>query len=193
VYDFLKGELARKGPTEAVVDVNGVGWLLSISAQCYAALPPRGAVTLLVHVHSNDSGTRLFGFLEEQERAFFRLLQSVRGVGPAVALTLLSHETPDVLAARLHSGDVKGLTRIKGIGTKTAERLVLELKDKVDASLAAPLPAGHEELVIQALKSLGLDAGEAAERARAVVKANPEEKRVELLLRAALKSRSASR
>lgn len=193
MYDFLKGELARKGPTEAVVDVNGVGWLLSISAQCYAALPPRGAVTLLVHVHSNDAGTRLFGFLDEQERAFFRLLQSVRGVGPAVALTLLSHETPDVLAGRLHSGDVKGLTRIKGIGTKTAERLVLELKDKVDASLAAPLPAGHEELVVQALKSLGLDSGEAAERARAVVKAHPDEKRVELLLRAALKSRSASR
>jgi len=193
VYDFLKGELARKGPTEAVVDVNGVGWLLSISAQCYAALPSRGAVTLLVHVHTNDSGTRLFGFLEEQERAFFRLLQSVRGVGPAVALTLLSHETPDVLAARLHAGDVKGLTRIKGIGTKTAERLVLELKDKVDASLAASLPAGHEELLVQALKSLGLDSGEAAERARAVVKAHPEEKRVELLLRAALKSRSASR
>ena len=193
MYDFLKGELARKGPTEAVVDVNGVGWLLSISAQCFAALPTRGSVTLLVHVHETESSTRLFGFLDEQERAFFRLLQSVRGVGPAVALTLLSHEPPEVLTGRLLAGDVKGLTRIKWIGSKTAERLVLELKGKVDASRAAPLPAGHEELVVQALKSLGLDAGEAAERARAVVKANPEEKRVELLLRAALKSRSASR
>jgi len=194
VYDFLKGELARKGPTEAVVDVDGVGWLLSISAQCFAALPPRGAVTLFVHFHwTETSGPRLFGFVDEQERVLFRTLQSVSGVGPAVALALLSHEPPDVLAGRIRAGDVKGLTRIKGIGSKTAERLVLELKEKVGAGLAVTLPAGHEELLVQALKSLGLDASEAGERARAVVQAQPDEKRVEVLLRAALKSRSASR
>ncbi|MSR47694.1 MAG: Holliday junction branch migration protein RuvA [Planctomycetes bacterium] len=193
MFEFLKGELARKGPTEAVVDVNGVGYLLSISAQCFAALPARGVVTLLVHVHTNDSGARLFGFVEERERALFRQLQSVSGVGPAVALNLLSHEPPDALAGRLRSGDVKGLTRIKGIGTKTAERLILELKDKVDAGLAVTLPAGHEELLAQALKSLGLDPSEAAERARQTVKANLGETRVELLLRAALQRRSAAR
>ena len=193
MFEFLKGELARKGPTEAVVDVNGVGYLLSISAQCFAALPARGAVTLLVHVHTNDSGTRLFGFVEDRERALFRQLQSVSGVGPAVALSLLSHEPPAALAGRLRSGDVKGLTQIKGIGTKTAERLVLELKDKVDAGLTVTLPAGHEELLAQALRSLGLDASEAAERARQTVKANPDETRVELLLRAALQRRSAAR
>lgn len=193
MFEFLNGELARKGPTEAVVDVHGVGYLLSISAQCYAALPARGAVRLLVHVHSNDAGTRLFGFLEERERALFRQLQSVSGVGPAVALNLLSHEPPDALAGRLRAGDVKGLTRIKGIGTRTAERLVLELKDKVDPGLAVTLPESHEELLAQALRSLGLDPNEAHERAHAVCVAHPGEKRVEVLLRAALKSRGAAR
>ncbi|MBM4016238.1 MAG: Holliday junction branch migration protein RuvA [Planctomycetes bacterium] len=193
MFEFLKGELARKSPTEVVVDVHGVGYLLSISAQAFAALPARGAVQLLVHVHATDAGTRLFGFLDERERALFRLLLTVSGVGPAVAQNLLSHEPPDALAGRLRAGDVKGLTRIKGIGTKTAERLVLELKDKVATGLAPAVADGHEELLAQALRSLGLDAGEAAERARAVVDAHPGEQRVEQLLRVALKSRSAGR
>ncbi len=193
MFEFLKGELARRSPTEVVVDVNGVGYLLSISAQAFTALPLRGTVQLLVHVHTSDAGTRLFGFLEERERALFRLLLTVSGVGPALAQNLLSHEPPDALAGRLRAGDVKGLTRIKGIGTKTAERLVLELKDKVAVGIAPSAATGHEELLAQALRSLGLDAGEAQERARAVVAAHPGETRVEQLLRVALKSRSAGR
>ena len=74
MFEFLKGELARKGPTEAVVDANGVGYLLSISAQCFAALPAHGAVTLLVHAHTNDLGTRLFGFVDDHDDAFPREL-----------------------------------------------------------------------------------------------------------------------
>ncbi len=193
MFEFLKGELARKGPSDAVVEVHGVGYLLAISLQCYTALPASGPVRLLVHVHTTDSGTRLFGFLEESERALFRLLQSVRGIGPSVALTLLSHEPPEALAGRIRQGDVKGLTRIKGIGTKTAERLVLELKDKVGSGVITGLPASHEELVAQALQSLGLDAAEAAARARAVVQAHPAETRVEALLRTALQGRTAAR
>lgn len=193
MFDFLRGEVARKGPGEVVVDVNGVGYLLSISAQCYAALPARDSVTLLVHVHTNDSGTRLFGFVEELERALFRQLQGVRGIGPAVALTLLSYETPDTLAGRIRAGDVKGLTRIKGIGTKTAERLVLELKDVVAQGLAVTLPPSQEEALSKALQSLGLDVGEATARTRAVLAAHPADAPLEQLLRAALKSRSAGR
>ena len=193
MFDFLDGELARKGPTEAVVAVSGVGYLLSISLQCFAALPSSGRVKLLVHVHTNESGTRLLGFVDERERALFRLLQSVSGVGPSLALSLLSHEAPDALAARIRSGDVKGLTRIKGIGTKTAERLVLELKDKVVVEPGASVVADQERLLTQALESLGLEPDDAAARAREATRALPQETRVEVLLRHALRARAAGR
>ena len=193
MFEFLRGELARKAPTEAVLDVGGVGYLVSISLQCFTALPERGPVKLLVHVHTSDAGTRLFGFLEEGERTLFRMLQSVRGVGPGVALTLLSHEPPAALSARIHGGDVKGLTRLKGIGTKTAERLVLELKDKLVALPGAIEAASDERVLIQALESLGVDAPEAASRARKTLEALPQERRVEILLRHALQARAAGR
>jgi Holliday junction DNA helicase RuvA len=193
VFEFLDGELARKTPTEAVVDVNGVGYLLSISLQCFTALPERGRVKLLVHVHTTESGSRLVGFIDERERSMFRLLQSVGGIGPNVALALLSHEMPAALAARIRAGDVKGLTRIKGIGTKTAERLVLELKDKVVAEPGAIAVADQEQLLVQALESLGLDPADATARAKAAAKALPKEERVEVLLRHALRARAAGK
>ncbi len=193
MFDFLEGELARKGPTEAVVAVNGVGYLLSISVQCFTALPPSGRVKLLVHVHTNESGTRLLGFVDERERALFRLLQSVGGVGPAMALALLSYEPPDALAARIKSGDVKGLTRIKGVGTKTAERLVLELKDKLVVEPGASATADQRRLLVQALESLGLEPADAAARAKEAARALPAETSVELLLRHALRVRAAGK
>jgi len=193
VFDFLRGELARKTPSEAVVDVNGAGYLLSISLQCFVALPERGPVQLLVHAHVSEAATRLFGFLEERERALFRVLQSVGGVGPGLALTLLSSEPAPALAARIAAGDVKGLTRIKGIGTRTAERLVLELKDRVAAEPGAVAAGDRESLLVQALQSLGLDRADAAARARSTARALPEEGRIEALLRHALRARSAGR
>jgi Holliday junction DNA helicase RuvA len=110
-----------------------------------------------------------------------------------MALTLLSHETPELLAGRIRAGDSKGLTRIKGIGTKTAERLVLELKNRLDHVAAAPVATEHERLLVQALKSLGLPESEAEEKARAVLKAAAGETRLEVLLRQALKPASSSR
>jgi Holliday junction DNA helicase RuvA len=188
VFDFLEGELARKSPTEAVVAVNGVGYLLSISTQCFLALPERGTVRLYVHVHTtNESATRLFGFLEERERQFFRTLQCVNGVGPALALTLLSYEPPKALAARIDSGDKKALTRIKGIGTKTADRLVFELKGRLELDPAAVAASDSEQQVVQALENLGHDAKEAALRARAAAKALGGDASAEALLRQALR------
>jgi len=193
VIEFLQGELVRKTPTEAVVECGGVGYLASISLKSFAALPASGPVRLLVHFHETETSTRLFGFASEGERQMFRTLQSVRGVGPAMALTLLSHETPELLAGRIRGGDAKGLTRIKGIGTKTAERLVLELKNRLDHVAAAPVAPEHERLLVQALKSLGLSESEAEEKARAVLKAAAGETRLEILLRLTLKPASSSR
>jgi Holliday junction DNA helicase RuvA len=193
VIEYLSGELVRKAPGEAVVECGGVAYVASISLKGFEALPAGGRVRLLVHCHESESGTRLFGFAADAERRMFRTLLNVRGVGPALALTLLSHETPETLATRIKSGDVKGLTRIKGIGTKTAERLVLELRDRLDHVAGSPLAPEHEQLLVQALQSLGLADHEAAQRARAVVQAAAGETRLEVLLRLALKPVSSSR
>jgi Holliday junction DNA helicase RuvA len=193
VFDHLRGEIVRKTPTEAVIDVQGVGYLVTISLKCFESLPASGPATLWVHVHSSESGTRLYGFVEQEERALFRMLQGVRGVGPGVARTLLSHEAPSQLAARIRAGDVKGLMRMKGIGTKTAERLVVELRDRLGRGIAATGTEPVEQVLGQALMSLGLDESEAARRARAVVETLPGESRVEVLLREALRARSAAR
>ncbi len=193
MIEYLSGELVRKSPGEAVVECGGVAYLASISLKSFEALPAGGRVKLLVHCHQSEAGTRLFGFSAEGERRMFRTLIDVRGVGPSLALTLLSHEAPEPLAARIRAGDVKGLTRIKGIGTKTAERLVLELKDRLDHVSGSPLAPEHEQLLAQALRSLGLADHEAEQRARAVVHAAAGETRLEVLLRLALKSVSSSR
>jgi Holliday junction DNA helicase RuvA len=187
VIDHLHGELVRKAPGEVVVECGGVGYVAAISLKAYAALPAAGRVLLLVHFHEAESGTRLFGFAEESERRMFRTLIGVRGVGPALALTLLSNDAPEGLARRIRGGDVKGLTRIKGIGTKTAERLVLELKDRLDGPGGAALVPEHERFLGQALQSLGLSAAEAEERAHKVVGASGEERDLEVLLRLALR------
>jgi Holliday junction DNA helicase RuvA len=193
VFEYLSGELVRKSPGEAVVECAGVAYLAAISLKSFEALPAGGRVRLLVHWHQSESGSRLFGFSTEGERRMFRTLLGVRGVGPALALTLLSHETPESLAARIRAGDVKGLTRIKGIGTKTAERLVLELKDRLDHVAGAPAAPEHEQLLAQALRSLGLGDHEADQRARAVAQSAAGETRLEVLLRLALKRASSSR
>jgi Holliday junction DNA helicase RuvA len=193
MFEYLSGELARKSPTEAVVDANGVGYHLTISERCFRALPASGRVKLYVHVHhSEETGTRLFGFVDERERAFFRLLQTVRGVGPAMALALLSREPPEILANRLASSDVKGLKKIKGVGVKTADRLCYELKDKV-VTTPGLVVGDHVGELESALENLGLDPGEAATCARTTAQALPEERKVDVLLVAALKARAAAR
>src|SRR5262245_35639906 len=118
MIDYLNGALTRKSPTEIVVECGGVGYRVEISLHTYAQLPANGLLRILIHTHVTDSGQRLFGFVEDSERELFRLLQSVRGVGPTIALTLLSHEPPPRLIERLRSNDVRGLMNIKGIGKK---------------------------------------------------------------------------
>jgi len=162
-----------------------------ISLHTYETLPRAGVVTLLIHVHHTDNGQRLYGFADEEERTLFRALQSVRGVGPAIALTLLSHDSPARLIERLKVADVRGLTQIKGIGRKTAERLILELKDRVRDTLAMPGSARAEdrfETIVRALSSLGLGNAESEDRARAALAACGPGSGVEDLLRQALRN-----
>ncbi len=126
----LTGELAHRSPEQIILDVSGVGYRLQIPLSTFYALPESGKVQLRVHTHVKEDAIHLFGFLSEAEKDLFALLISVSGVGPKLAITILSHIPTDELALALSQGDVLRLTAIPGIGKKSAERLILELQDK---------------------------------------------------------------
>lgn len=164
----VRGRLLRKEPQEAIVDVGGVGYRVAIPLSTFYRLgEPGGEVTLRTHTHVREDALALFGFLSAAEQALFERLIAVSGVGPKLALSILSGiEAPDLVAA-LRASDVARLTRIPGVGKKTAERLVLELKDKVQglaaSEEAAPVgaaPSSREDLV-SALVHLGYSRPEA--------------------------------
>jgi len=163
----LTGRILRKEPQELILDVGGVGYRLTIPLSTFYRLEEPGAeVSVLTHTHVREDTLALFGFLTPSEQALFERLISVAGVGPRLAVGILSGiEAPDLVGA-LRSGDVARLTRIPGVGKKTAERLVVELKDKVkglegaepQAEAAGPQP--HDDL-LSALVHLGYSRSEA--------------------------------
>jgi holliday junction DNA helicase RuvA len=164
----VRGRLLRKEPQEAVVDVGGIGYRVVIPLSTFYRIGEPGAeVTLLTHTHVREDTLALFGFLTGTEQALFERLIAVSGVGPKLAVSILSGiEAPDLVAA-LRSSDVVRLTRIPGVGKKTAERLVLELKDKMEGLAAAegPTPGGAagptKEDLVSALLHLGYSRPEA--------------------------------
>ena len=164
----LHGRLLRKGTQEAIVDVSGVGYRVAIPVSTFYRLGDEGAdVSLLIHTHVREDTLALYGFLTDTEQALFERLISVSGVGPKVALGILSGiEAPDLVEA-LRTGDLARLTRIPGVGKKTAERLVLELKDKMPAIALATAearpasPASPKEDLVSALVHLGYSRPEA--------------------------------
>ena len=163
----IRGTLLRKDTQEAVVDVGGVGYGLTIPVSTFYRLGEPGTeVTLLTHTHVREDALALFGFLTAAEQTLFERLIAVAGVGPRLAIGILSGiETPDLVGA-LRSGDVARLTRIPGVGKKTAERLVVDLKDKMaglEGIHTAPgEPAGGpKEDLVSALLHLGYSRPEA--------------------------------
>ena len=140
MYEHLRGRLDRKTPAEAVVDVGGVGYVLAIPLSTYERLPADGAdVRLFAELVVREDSLRLFGFATRDERAFFRMLQSVSGVGPSVALQVVSSSAFAEFRDAVLAGDAARLRRIRGIGRKLSERLVVELRDAMEA--AAPAAA----------------------------------------------------
>ena len=164
----LRGRVLRKEPQEVVVDVAGVGYRVTIPVSTFYRLGDEGSeVSLLTHTHVREDVLALFGFLTAGEQDLFEKLISVAGVGPKLAINVLSGiEAPDLVAA-LKASDVARLVRIPGVGKKTAERLVLELKDKMPALLPAPgavaaaPPASPREDLVSALVHLGYSRPEA--------------------------------
>lgn len=129
---LLTGKIAGKSPDWVILDVNGVGYRVQIPFSTFFALPEDGAIlTLNIHTNVKEDAIHLYGFLTPLEKQFFQLLVTVSGVGPKLAKDILSNIHPEQLASALCRGDIVRLSAIPGIGKKTAERLILELKDKV--------------------------------------------------------------
>jgi len=159
----LRGQLVFKAPNQAIVECAGVGYDVAISVTTFTSLPAEGAqVSLHIHTHVREDQIALFGFTETQEKRLFEKLLTISGIGPKLAITVLSGIAADRLVTAIRSGDHATLTRIPGIGKKTAERVVLELKDKLDdmavaatASSSGPShgPVGDDAL--SALVNLG--------------------------------------
>lgn len=187
----IQGRLVEKHPTDVVIDCNGVGYFLNISLQTYSQLPETENVWMYTHLQVREDAHTLYGFLTRSERSVFRLLISVSGVGAATARTMLSSLTPQEIVEAIAINDLKTLQTAKGIGMKTAQRMVLDLKDKVlkiydleEVSAGSNNTSRDEAL--SALETLGF-AKKQAERACAqVVKDNPDAS-AETIIKLALK------
>jgi len=169
----LRGKLLAKHPNQVVIEVGGVGYDVTITVPTFSDLPEAGAeVSLHIHTHVREDALALYGFLRASEKQLFEKLITVSGIGPKLAITILSGMPADEMVGAIRGNDVARLTRIPGIGKKTAERMVLELRDKLPAGGTA-VPAisarsATEEDVLSALVNLGYQRA-AAERALAVV------------------------
>ena len=127
----LQGKLVEKSPTQVVIDCGGVGYHVNISLHTYSLLPATDFIKLFTHLQIKEDAHTLFGFVEKSEREIFRLLLSVSGIGASIARTMLSSLDPKQITNAIASGDVVTIQSIKGIGSKTAQRVILDLKEKV--------------------------------------------------------------
>ena len=127
----LQGKLVEKSPTQVVIDCGGVGYHVNISLHTYSLLPATDFIKLYTHLQIKEDAHTLFGFVEKSEREIFKLLLSVSGIGASIARTMLSSLDPKQITNAIASGDVVTIQTIKGIGSKTAQRVILDLKDKV--------------------------------------------------------------
>jgi Holliday junction DNA helicase RuvA len=189
VIGSLHGTVLRSGPERVLIDVQGVGYEVNIPLSTYYEIERAGSgpIRLFIHTHLREDGIALFGFFSEREKLLFEKLIAVSGIGPRLARVVLSGMAADDLLAALAAGDLGRLTSIPGIGRKTAERMVLELRDKM-RELAAELPgreapAGEE--VVSALVNLGYRPAQ-AERAVADARRDRPDAPFQDLLRASL-------
>jgi holliday junction DNA helicase RuvA len=172
----LRGKLLAKHPNQVVVETGGVGYEVNISVPTFSELPANGSeVALHIHTHVREDVIALYGFLRPAEKVLFEKLMTVSGIGAKLAITILSGMAADDMAAAIRSNDLIRLTKIPGIGKKTAERMVLELRDKLPPTAgtstpSAPAMSAMEEDVLSALVNLGYQRAAAEKALASVVK-----------------------
>ncbi|WP_269685788.1 Holliday junction branch migration protein RuvA [Flavobacterium lacustre] len=188
----LQGKLVEKTPTQVVIDCNGVGYHVNISLHTYSLLPNSDFIKLFTHLQIKEDAHTLFGFVEKSEREIFKLLLSVSGIGASIARTMLSSLDPKQIINAIASGDVLTIQSIKGIGTKTAQRVILDLKDKIvklydlDEVSMSQSNTNRDE-ALSALEVLGFVRKTSEKVIEKIIKEDPEAT-VESIIKKALKS-----
>ena len=194
----MQGTLAHRSPTCAVIDVGGVGYRVAISLATFEHLPAVGeAVRLLTHTYVREDRLELFGFVSDDEREMFELLIGVSGIGPNSAIGILSGTSVADLQNAIFQGQAEELTKIRGIGKKTADRVIVDLQDKIRAPAATPADrvddsGADPELMaeaIMALVALGIPAPSARKAAASALKRGGPEQSLQELIRHALQER----
>ncbi|WP_431166733.1 Holliday junction branch migration protein RuvA [Tenacibaculum halocynthiae] len=188
----IRGRLVEKNPTYVVVDCNGVGYLLHISLNTFSLLPENENIVLYTHLSIREDAHTLFGFINKTEREIFRLLVSVSGVGPSIARTMLSSMTSEEIQQAIASEDVKLIQSVKGIGVKTAQRVIVDLKDKILKTfdldeVSLKQNNTNKEEALSALEVLGFARKQADKVVNNILKVTPEAT-VEELIKQALKN-----
>ena len=194
MIDYISGKIVELTPTRVVVDNNGIGYGMEISLQTYAMLENKSSATVYIQtqVNNRDGSEASYGFAEKEERALFQLITSVSGMGAASARMMLSSLSPEELRQAILSEDINRIKSIKGIGLKTAQRLILELKDKIvkgEGSDDSVLFQGSTNEIVDeassALQMLGFNKANIQKAVQAIMKANPRAS-VEQIIKSAL-------
>ncbi len=188
----IQGKLVEKNPTEVVIDCNGVGYQVNISLNTYSLIPDKESIKLFTYLQIKEDSHTLFGFAEKSEREIFKMLISVSGIGASIARTMLSSIEPKQIIQAIAVGDVVTIQSIKGIGTKTAQRVILDLKDKVlkvyDLDEVSILQDNtNKDEALSALEVLGFNRKLAEKSVEKIVKENPEAS-IETIIKQALKN-----
>ena len=188
----IQGKLVEKTPTEVIIDCSGVGYHINISLHTYSLLPASDHIKLFTYLQIKEDAHTLFGFVEKSEREIFKMLLSVSGIGASIARTMLSSLDPKQIIQAIASGDVATIQSIKGIGAKTAQRAILDLKDKVlklydlDEVSITQNNTNRDE-ALSALEVLGFMRKAAEKVVEKIVKENPDAS-VETIIKQALKN-----
>lgn len=188
----IQGRLAEKNPTDVVIDCNGIGYLINISLNTYSQIPDQENLKLYTHLQVREDAHTLYGFSSLMEREIFRLLISVSGIGASTARTMLSSLTPDQVKEAIASEDVAMIQSVKGIGSKTAQRVIIDLKDKIlkvyqiDETTLSSNNTNKDE-ALSALEVLGFTKKQ-SERVVDKIISNQPDAAVEVIIKEALKN-----
>lgn len=193
MYDYIEGVMAAKSPVHAVIEANGIGYRVTIPLSTFEVIPNSGRVKLMTYLHVREDILRLFGFATEKERALFMRLISVSGIGPSMALSVLNGLPVDEFRRAVAGEDAAVLCRIKGVGRKTAERIIVELKREMERELVqeraegtAVLTAGVTSDAVAAMLALGYTRSAAESAVARALKKTGKDAALEQVVRTAL-------
>lgn len=196
MFAYLKGKLAHKDPTHVIIDVGGVGYEVKISLHTFSQIKDQENIQLFTHFHVKEDAQTLFGFADEVEKQTFLHLISINGVGPSTGLMVLSSLSPSEVEQAILGEDVRTIQAVKGIGAKTAQRIILELKDKLGKQTTSGdlinIPVSAKNTIrneaLAALITLGINKAAAQKSIDKILKGGPDDISLEELIKLALKA-----